>query len=283
MNTSILSKTFLFTVLCCFASLSSYAQSQAVWEPTKKDVVVIAQPESAKSAKSAILILPGFGDSPKKRKAQKAFFENKGHDVYIPDFHHRKSIDLTVDKLERFMTHHQLESYESVHVYSYILGAWVLNQYLAKTEITNIKTIIYDRSPLQERAPKTIVARLGLVGRMLKGKVLKEMSLTPYTPMTNDAINVGIIIECKATKIIKIFKRKALSYGPIVWDPAYLKQAHNDAIYVPLDHNEMYTRFDVIGTELLYFIEHGAFPSESRRTKWDFDPFEKVDLEELGF
>lgn len=230
-----------------------------------------------KAQKEAILILPGFGDKRKRRKKQSAFFEQLDYDVFIADYQCRKFFDLTLDKFAAYYETNHLAEYEKVHVFAYILGSWVINEYINKNGRKNIFTIIYDRSPLQERAPRIVMDKIPLMGKLSKGKVLAEFSKMPYPTLLNDSIRIGIIVESKATRLVRWYKKTALSYGPLDWQPASLNQPFDDLFYTPLNHDQMYTRFDVIGVELIHFLEFGRFQNSARRVTFEWDYFEKWD------
>ena len=225
-------------------------------------------------AKEAIVILPGFGDSKKGRKHQKEFFQNKGYDLYIPAYKDRKSLENCVTNLEHFYIEKKLDRYEKLHFLSYIVGSWTLNKFIEKTGERNIVSIVYDRSPIQERAPYIANKHLGLIVRM-KGlkKIMSEMASTPYKNLKTDSISIGIIIESKASRLRRIFKNKTLKMGALKWDASSMNQIHKDNHYTWLNHDQMYTRFDIVGAEVLYFINHGIFSKDSRRNKYNWDPF----------
>ena len=54
----------------------------------------------------------------------------------------------------------------------YIIGGYVLNKYIEENGKGNISTIIYDRSPTQERKPQTKL-KLHYI-KLIYGKVLKD-------------------------------------------------------------------------------------------------------------
>ena len=58
--------------------------------------VIIVDTSQGVSEKKALVLLNGFGDSKKNRKIQKEFFQEKGYDLFIPEYVNRRSIDLTV-------------------------------------------------------------------------------------------------------------------------------------------------------------------------------------------
>ena len=218
-------------------------------------------------------MLPGFGDKLKYRQIQAAFFANAGYDVFIPDYRDRQSLSASMDQLARFMAEHRLGEYEELHVFSYIFGAWVLNDLIQKRGWGNITSILYDRSPWQERAPRVAQDRIPWIAKWAKGKVLFEFAETTYPPVENPAsVAIGILIETQPTTFIKAFRKKALSYGPITWQTAALGQPNDDVRYVPLDHRAMYYRFDLIGTDILYFFAHGAFRPDELPTTAPVNP-----------
>ncbi|MFN0214684.1 MAG: hypothetical protein ACKVT2_10550 [Saprospiraceae bacterium] len=237
------------------------------------EIIVIHNPEIVKAEKEALLILPGFGDNRKRRKAQKKFFANCGYDLYIPNYKNRKSIAATVQNLFDFYHDHDLVQYKKVHVFSYILGSWVLNTYINQYGKENIASIIFDRSPLQERAPRVIRDRIPTIGKIMKGKVLIELSRMTYPPIPMQGIKIGIVVESKATKLIKMFRKTTLGYGPIDWKNLNFNQPYDDLLYTPLNHDQLYTRFEVIGEDLLHFFKAGTFTANARRIPYDWDVF----------
>lgn len=266
-----MTKLFLGSILIVLLCSSLYAQEVVVFDTT-----------SSKEINEAILILPGIADSKKNRKLQKNYFEQKGFDLFIPEYKDDKTLEQCVENLNIFYKIQHLESYERIHVISYIIGSWTLNQFIKKYDVKNIHSIIYDRSPIQERAPCIVSNNLQLV-LWLKGIrfIIKDLAETSYPPIENDSIQIGIIIESKATKLMRIYKKKTLQMGPILWGVNDLNQDHDDYFYTRLDHNEMYSELGVIGNEIFYFIHNGTFSTKAKREPFDWDafvPYKKEDL-----
>jgi hypothetical protein len=255
-------KTVLFLFFLVFISAPLMSQ----------EVVVVDT--SSIHVNEAIVILPGFGDTKKGRKNQKSFFQHKGYDLYIPKYKDSKSLDNCVKNLEFFYKQQDLHQYDKVHFFSYIVGSWTLNKFILKNGIRNISSIVYDRSPVQERAPYIVDKHLGFLV-WLKGlkHIMKEMAQTPYIPIEKDGIDIGIIIESKATPLMRVYKKKALKMGKILWDVDSLNQSNNDYHYTWLNHDQMYTRFDIVGDEIFNFINNGSFSTSAKREKYDWDPF----------
>lgn len=244
-------------------------------EEDVKEIVVIHNPDVLKKDKEALIILPGAGDSNRGRRHQKKFFENAGYDLYIPDYFDRKSFDGTVDKLKMYYDEKGLGEYREVHIFSYIMGSWIINEFINKYGANNISTIVYDRSPLQERAPRLMADKLRLIGKIAVGQILMDLSELPYPSIEKGDIKIGILVESKATTLIKMFRKTVMAYGPIDWKRLELNQEHDDLIYTRLNHNQMYHDFDVVGQDILSFISSGKFETSSRREPYSWDVFKR--------
>ena len=104
-----------------------------------------------------------------------------------------------------------------------------------------------------------LIKDIPLIARLVGGKIIKEFSQTAYPPLLSNKIHIGIMIESKPTKLFLKHKKTALSLGPIIWDVKNLNQNYTDLVYLKLNHDEMYHRFDVFGEEIFYFIQHSKF------------------------
>ena len=131
-------KKLIYTLIFCLLFNSIYAQ----------EVIIIDTSENV-FEKQALVILNGFGDSKKNRKIQQEFFQEKGYDLFIPEYVEKNSIDLTVSTFSSFYDKNNLDEYKEVKFLCYIIGGYVLNQHIEKNGKGKITTIIYDRSPTQ--------------------------------------------------------------------------------------------------------------------------------------
>ncbi len=224
----------------------------------------------------ALLILPGFGSKIFGTRSLKQFFKQSDMTVYIPRYISRKSIRLSMNSLERYYQKQGLGEYKQLHVLSYIVGSWTLNQWIADYGKRNIKTIIYDRSPLQERAPLILLKDMALVNALVFGKITRDFVNTPYPVLNDSTIIKGVFIETYATNVVRKHKETAMEQGPLSWDVMNLKQPVNDFTYLPLNHDQMYTKPQVFGNEVFYFIEHGYFSEAFKRNAPVQNPFIKL-------
>lgn len=247
----------------------------------KKDIVIIDNTILPLSEKEAILILPGFGSKIHGVKDITSYFSHKGYDLYIPHYIGKDSLQQCVVTLNNFLETHKLLQYKKLHVFSYIAGSWVLNLWLQQHPINNIVSIVYDRSPLQERAPYVLVKDNPVIIKLLAGSILKEFSVTPYPTIKNDAKYLGIIIETKSTKLIRKHKKRALSLGPINFTVDSLRQPCDDYLYECINHDEMYYRFEKIGAEIIYFFKNGTFSKDANKIVYDHNVFDK-DIKDCG-
>ncbi len=240
---------------------------------SRKNRVFVSNGISGRNEKEAILILPGFGVTFFGTNDMAAFFFDRGYDVYIPSYIARNSLQSTLQNLDEFITAQNLLEYKKLNVFSYIIGSWTLNEWIKKNPKNNISAIVYDRSPLQERVPFALNKDLPRLSRLFFGKILREFSVSAYPSIIQAHLSIGIIIESKATNVMKKHKNTALSLGPVSWLPNDLKQEHNDFYYTWLNHDEMYSRFDIIGEEIMQFFKTGAFTVNAQRVPFSEDPF----------
>jgi hypothetical protein len=233
--------------------------------------------------KKALVILNGFGDSKKNRKIQQEFFQEKGYDLFIPEYVQKKSIDLTVSTFSSFYDKNNLDEYKEVKFLCYIIGGYVLNKHIEKNGKGKITTIIYDRSPTQERAPKVATARLPFISKILYGKVLADFSEKKNNSLSDaNGLKVGVIIENKATRLMRFFKKKSDSYGNYNYNAEEIEKNLDDFLHTYLDHDLMYKSFDVIGKEIFYFLENGKFTENAKRVKYNWDPFKKLKKNDIN-
>jgi hypothetical protein len=238
-------------------------------------IVVRAERPALAPTTEAVLVLPGLG-YPTEGSADIARFaarlSDEGYDVFVPAYAERDSIDASADVLLGFIDDHALASYTHIHVFAYILGGVVLNRVLARRDMPNLASIVYDRGPLQERADVIVTTRLPLVAKALIGQVVFELAELESAPYEGSA-RVGIIVENRATWFVRLYERDARALGPITFAPDALGQPLDDGIVVWLDHFEMYHRFDIVGDDVVHFFAHGRFRDESPRVASDNDPF----------
>ena len=173
---------------------------------------------------------------------------------------------------------------DKMNISTYIVGGYVLNEHIQTHGSGRITTIIYDRSPIQERAPKTVIKRMKIISQMIYGRVLYDFSkLELYSLGNKYDIEVGIIIESKATRLMRYFRKTSDSYGAYTYVPEEIDANQDDFMYTYLDHNMMYERFDVIGEDILHFLEFGRFTNKTRRIPYNWDPFEKIKKNDIKY
>lgn len=262
------------TIFALLFGTSAIAQQTDL--SNKDGIMIIHDCDKPRQEKEALIILSGLGDSRKGRKCQKVFFDTVGYDLYLPFYLQKTSFKDSYNLFESYYEKKKLSEYKKLHVFSYILGSWVINTHILEHGYGNISTIVYDRSPLQERAPRVIVEKIPLIGRLAAGRILADFSEISYPEIvkTGEA-RIGIIVESKATVLIRRFKETAMSYGPIDWANPPINQAFDDLTYTHLNHTQMYTSFDIIGAEIMHFIRNGNFSRTARRIAYNWDPMEK--------
>jgi len=224
----------------------------------------------------ALIVLVGLGNLLVDwEKLADGFTQTQGMDIFVPDVIRRESIGQSVEALYRFIEVHKLSKYQRVHVFAYILGGRILNQFLSMYTLPNLASIVYDRSPIQELAPVLATKHYPRLARLIFGKIIHELARTSYQPCPVDDIPIGLIIEGKATPIMCFFRRLESHFPLLDWSGEAFQQPYGDLMYVPLNHNEMYWRFDVYIKQLEYFYQSGNFGENARRIPFEDNPFEK--------
>ena len=150
-------------------------------------------------------------------------------------------------------------------MFAFIAGGWTFNP-LAETAALPLATVVYDRSPCQERAAKVAADRLRLLTWLRHGSPVADVARTPYPPLTVPHARVALMVETKPTSFMTRFSRTADSYGPYRFACDAFAERYDDCLYLPMDHGEVYRRFAEIWPELLAFIRTGRFTSTANRT-----------------
>jgi hypothetical protein len=224
----------------------------------------------------ALLVLTGFGYGRAGKRALRSLAPTiaaEGIDVYVPTYVTRSGLAASRATLERFTRENRLDRYERLHVFAFIAGAWTLNPLLDRIALPNLATVVYDRSPFQERAPRIAAARFRVPAWVLYGSILFDVAKTPYPPLNAPAVKVGLIVESTPTSFIRRYENAARAHGPFQFECAALGQRHDDCLYLPLNHDEIYARFAEVWPELLSFIRTGRFSGAANRTPPAGDPF----------
>ena len=219
--------------------------------------------------REALLVIPGFGYSDRAGRiirSTRDTLAGQGIDLYIADYLRRPGLSASREALLDFYTTKGLDKYDRVHVFAFIVGSWTLNPALEDARLANLRTVIYDRSPYQERAPRVTMDRLRLPARILYGSVLFDVAKSSYPRADTAGRRVGILVETMPTGFIKRFSGTAEKYGPFDFRCASLDQPNHDCAYIDLNHDQMYTRFPRVLPELLQFIRIGRFSDRLSRT-----------------
>jgi hypothetical protein len=223
----------------------------------------------------ALLILPGLGYSRDGEEALRSLapaMAAQGFDLFVPTYLARGGLADSRDRLERFIRTEGLDRYGRLHVFAFLAGAWTFNPLAERLELPNLATVVYDRSPYQERAPRIADEALHFRTWLRYGSPVFDIARTPYRPLDRPDVQVGLVVETKPTRFIAGHEALARSYGPFRFDCHAFAQRYEDCIYVALDHDQLYSRFADVWPEWLMFIREGRFTVEANRTVPSDDP-----------
>jgi hypothetical protein len=246
----------LAVIACC---VSSIACAGAIVRPTVTAV---------KPATEALLVLPGFGYSRAGEQAFRALAPSiraDGFDLYLPTFVARGGLEESRTRLRRFIREQRLDRYGHVHVFAFIAGAWAFNPLVETGALPNLATVVYDRSPYQERAPAVAREKLPILTWLKYGPVVFDVSRTHYAPVTSKDIDVGLLVETVPTSFIRRFAKAAEQQGPYRFACDGFTQRYDDCVYVGMNHTELYARFSEVWPEVRSFIRTGRFTSSAQR------------------
>ena len=223
----------------------------------------------APPATDAVLVLPGFGyggDGEATLRSLAPAMARDGMDLFVPAYLSRGGLADGRAKLQRFIRDQRLERYQRLHVFAFIAGGWTFNPLVEMDRPPNLATVVYDRSPYQERAPRIADEELHFLTWVRYGRPVFDVARTPYAPLSTPGVKVGLVVETAPTKFVKKHEKTARSYGPFRFECEAFLQRHDDCIYVPLNHDELYVRFADVWPELLAFIRSGRFTAAATRT-----------------
>ena len=221
-----------------------------------------------KPGTDALLILPGLGYNSAAEhtfRSVAASASTAGVDVYVADYLTRAGLYQSRDRLRRFISQNNLAKYDRVHVFAFLAGAWTFNVVADTARLPNLSTVVYDRSPLQERAPRIAADHLSVLAWLRYGTVLFDLARLPYPPFTDEKVKVGLLIETKPTSFIRDHAAAARVYGPLAFGCDTLHQRYLDCMYVGMNHNELYQRFPEVVPDLLMFMRTGRFTDGANR------------------
>jgi len=223
----------------------------------------------------AFVVLRGFGYSAAAERVLRALepaIAAQGMDLYMPDYISRSGLDDSRKNLQRFVQDRGLARYERLHVFAFIAGGWTLNPLVAAGGVPKLATVIYNRSPLQERAPRIADERLHFLTWVRYGSPVFDLARTTYPPLTASGVRVGLVVETSPTSFIRDHEQTARSYGAFRFECDAFEQRYDDCMYVNLNHDELYLRFAEVWPEVLTFIRSGRFSSAAGRTPPRGDP-----------
>ena len=243
-----------------FGCILSAACANAIVRP-------IAGP--APPATDALLVLPGFGYGATGEETFRSLagaIAADGIDFYLPTYISRSGLGDSREQLRRFIRDHRLDRYARIHVVAFLAGGWTLNPMVEAGALPNLSTVVYDRSPYQERAPRVALSKLKFLSWARYGPVLFDVARTPYPAVPLPGVRVGLMVETAPTPFVRRFAKSASAYGPYRFECDAFGQRFDDCFYVAMNHDEIYGRFAEVWPEVRSFIRGGRFTAAANRT-----------------
>ena len=210
----------------------------------------------------ALLILTGLGYGRGDGRAFAAVSRTaaaSGVDVYIPGYLTRAGLDDSRRRLADFIRAARLDRYPRVHVFAFIAGGWTINPLIDRGTLPNLATIVYDRSPFQERAPRLAIRDLRLAAWLRYGSTIFDVARTPYPPLTHSAVRVGLLVETEPTAFVRRHARPEDLPAASAFDCDAIGEAYDDCAHVAMNHEDLYTRFGEVWPHIATFMHTGRF------------------------
>jgi hypothetical protein len=238
----------------------------------------IARPTLVPDAKrDALLVLTGFGYGRAGARTLRTIqprMAAEGIDLYVPPYLARGGLQTSRSALLDLVATYRLDQYERLHVFAFLAGAWTMNPAIDGLP-PNLATVVYDRSPLQERAPTIAVEYLRLFAWFRYGSTIFDVARTPYPRIDAPGVKIALLVESTPTAFIRRHERAARGMGAFDFECHSFGQRHDDCGYVDFSHDELYEHFDKVWPQLLAFIRTGRFTNEMNRTPPAGDPFSR--------
>jgi hypothetical protein len=222
-----------------------------------------------KAAADALVVLPGFGynrDGERAFRALAPAMAAAGLDLYLPTYLSRFGLDESRERLQKFLRDGRFDRYERVHVFAFLAGGRTFNPLVDIHALPNLSTVVFDRSPYQERAPRIAVEELPFLAWVKYGGLVFDLARTPYEPLTAPGIRVGLLVETMPTSFVTRFRAAAARQGPYQFECDAFRQRYDDCFYVAMSHNELYPRFAEVWPEVRSFVRTGQFTAAANRT-----------------
>jgi hypothetical protein len=102
-----------------------------------------------------------------------------------------------------------------------------------------------------------------------------DIARLPYPSIASPDARVGLLVETSPTSFIRKREKLARSYGDFQFDCEAFGQAHDDCMFVNLNHDELYQRFAEVWPDVLSFVRTGRFTPTANRAPPTTDPFTK--------
>jgi hypothetical protein len=223
----------------------------------------------------ALLVLPGFGygrDAEGTLRALAPALAAEGLDLYVPSYISRRGLDTSREHLLDFIRQQRLERYDRLHVFAFIAGGWTFNPLADSPGLPNLATVVYDRSPLQERAARIATDDLHFLTWIRYGTPVFDFARTAYPPLAASRVRVALLVETRPTTFVSKRAAAARRYGPFRFDCDSFGQPHDDCAFVTMSHDQIYERFSDILPEVVAFIRTGRFSSAAVRQPPAIDP-----------
>ena len=217
---------------------------------------------SGNPAPEVLLVLVGVTARRQDRKRVAAYLKQHcTFDVRVPRVPYYFGLASAARWLVRYLAHEISPGCKAIHVLNYIGGGFVFRSAGPHLSSVPIGCTIYVRSPIQEQVSRRLIDRFTRPLTLLfaGGSVvdLADLAINAL-PIPAEGGKTGLIVEQKASRLATRLGLSADSVPSSAWSHDRLLHGADDAVDLPVDHDEAYGS-PVLLDQVLHFIAHGRF------------------------
>jgi hypothetical protein len=217
----------------------------------------------------AVVILVGVTADRRKRACVETYFRRTmPGTVLCPWLPQRLGFGICAMFLRRRLNQlMQSGQFRAIHFVNYISGGYLFRRVAVRCTGLPVGRVVYVRSPVQEKVPAVLAARLTPPGLLLLGGATM-LSLARPAPLqalpwpSNQG--QGLIVEDRISALARDLGLSRDSTSPRDWDHDVLLPHATDVLHVPVSHDEVYESTEVLSA-IAHFLTHGSFDHVPRQ------------------
>ncbi|HRX36173.1 MAG TPA: hypothetical protein P5337_07225 [Aestuariivirga sp.] len=214
------------------------------------------------SAPEVLLVLVGVTAWRQDRERVSAYLKQHcTFDVRVPRVPYYFGLASAARWLTRYLAHEIPANCKAIHVLNYIGGGFVFRTAGPRLASVPVGRTIHVRSPIQEQVSRRLIERYTRPLMVLfAGRSVLDLAggAVDTIPVPALGSGKGLIVELKASRLATRLGLSPNSVPASAWSHDRLLPGADDAIDLPVDHDEAYGS-PLLLDQVLHFIAHGRF------------------------